>query len=130
MAAGGPMRLPRLSPTAQVVRDERRLIVLVDDGDDLELEGDTEKIGGLLRALDGRTPLSEIAVSGVSDEEIVEGVGLLADAGLVDDAADDERLTPVERERYDRQLRYFGEVGAEPRAVYQRRLAEATVCVL
>jgi bacteriocin biosynthesis cyclodehydratase domain-containing protein len=124
------VRLPRLNPTAQIVLDGPRLVVLVEGGDDLELEGNADEIRGLLSALDGRTPLSEIAVAGVSTEEIAEGIGLLADAGLVDDAADDELLTAEERARYDRQLRYFGEIGSEARAVYQRRLGDASVCVL
>ena len=126
------MRLPRLLPTAQVARHGDRLLILVEGEHDFELEGDPMLVMRLLRALDGTTPIDEIAARvGTQVEEVRAGIAALVEAGLVDDAAADlELLTPAEAERYDRQLRYFGDIGAEPRAVHQRRLGEATVCVL
>jgi molybdopterin-synthase adenylyltransferase len=51
---------------------------------------------------------------------------------LLDDAADDARVTARERARYDRQLRYFSDVasGPVPPSEYQRRLREARVLML
>ncbi len=52
--------------------------------------------------------------------------------GLLDDAADDARVSAREAARYDRQLRYFSDVssGAFPPSEYQRRLREARVVIL
>ena len=51
---------------------------------------------------------------------------------MVEDAADDELLAPGELARFDRQLRYFSDVGsaALPPSECQRRLREARVAVL
>ena len=61
-----------------------------------------------------------------------DSLAQLAELGLLDDAADDERVSARERARYDRQLRYFSDVssGALPPSEYQRRLREARVLIL
>jgi molybdopterin-synthase adenylyltransferase len=59
-------------------------------------------------------------------------VAQLSEIGLLDDAADDARVTARERARYDRQLRYFSDVssGPVPPSEYQRRLRDARVLML
>ena len=59
-------------------------------------------------------------------------IAQLTEIGLLDDAADDALVTARERARYDRQLRYFSDVSAQPVAPseYQRRLREARVLML
>ena len=51
---------------------------------------------------------------------------------MVEDAADDDLLAEGELERFDRQLRYFSDVGPNglPPSECQRRLREAKVAVL
>ena len=50
---------------------------------------------------------------------------------MIEDAADDELIDPAERERFDRQLRYFSDIGRGPvPSECQRRLREAKVAVL
>ena len=66
-------------------------------------------------------------------QDLAEALDALTADGLIEDAADDARhLDPAGLERYDRQLRYFGDLAGAgvPRAAAQARLEAATVAVL
>jgi bacteriocin biosynthesis cyclodehydratase domain-containing protein len=61
-----------------------------------------------------------------------DAIRALSEVSLLEDAADDDRLSPRERVRYDRQLRYFGDLASAgtPVSEYQRRLRDARVAML
>lgn len=85
----------------------------------------------LLAALDGSCSASGVAAR-VGEPAAVDAIEELFRLGLVEDAACDDVLHPVDRDRFERQLRYFGEL-VEPgrsRAEPQRRLAEARIVLL
>jgi len=134
--SGAPPRAPRLRPTLERVRtpDGHLLLVGGPDGDAYELAGDADQLDAFVSLLDGTRTVEQIAteLGTVSREEITEALGELLAAGLVDDAADDARwLSALDIERFDRQLRYFGDVApGAPRARAQARLGEASVAVL
>jgi bacteriocin biosynthesis cyclodehydratase domain-containing protein len=98
---------------------------------DLVLEGVGDRVPELVAALDGSRSLATleadfgaVAVAGVL--ELLEPEGLLEDAGAYD------ALPAADRERYDRQLRYFADVAPEGKSApdCQLRLREARVAVL
>ena len=130
---------PRLKATVEVFPASDRTIYLLRGGTepDFALE-ETPAARALLELLDGRRATTELAGGlaergvGASDEAVREAVGALHDAGLVEDARDDDRLSDHERARYERQLRYFGDVAPPEvsRAEYQLRLRDARVVVI
>lgn len=85
----------------------------------------------LLDALDGERSVGDLEerFGSIVTGTVREMIGL----GLVEDARDDELLSPAERERFDRQLRYFGDIaradGVTP-SECQRRLGAARVAIL
>ena len=101
------------------------------DDSDIVIERPDERARALLAALDGTRSVEELA-SEFGRERVAGTVEQLGSLGLLDDAADDARVTERERARYDRQLRYFSDVAgdAERPSEYQRRLREARVLML
>jgi bacteriocin biosynthesis cyclodehydratase domain-containing protein len=123
----------------EVVPDHDRVVLIRGTGDDLELAGPPERLRALLRLLDGTRTVEELApmalrlLPGLEREELLQALRDLADAGVLEDAASDGRLlTAAELQRYDRQLRYFGDLAPVqvPRASAQARLRDASVAVL
>ena len=118
-----PVR-PRLKATIDVVEASDGRVYLFRGGeDDFVIEPNGRPIAALLRGLDGSRD--------VDDPEVGACVAQLWELGLVEDAADDDPLG-AEVRRYERQLRYFGDVAPPrtPRAAYQQRLKDARVVVL
>jgi bacteriocin biosynthesis cyclodehydratase domain-containing protein len=98
---------------------------------DLVIEQPDEVTRELLTALDGSRTAAELEHD-FGPERVGDALGQLSKLGLLDDAADDERVTARERARYDRQLRYFSDLatGSLAPSDYQRRLREARVLIL
>jgi bacteriocin biosynthesis cyclodehydratase domain-containing protein len=121
------------------VADEERVLLVCGTSDDLELSGDPAGVLGLLGLLDGTRTVDALVAAvrsrcpALTRHDVVEAIDDLASAGVLEDAASDARhLSPADLQRYDRQLRYFGDLVdvSVPRAVAQARLREATVAVL
>jgi bacteriocin biosynthesis cyclodehydratase domain-containing protein len=139
---GHDRRRPRLKPTIEVIPDRDRLILMRSgrQNGDVALDGDPRVLAELLSQLDGTRGHTEIletlragAAPSLTAEDLDEALAALGADGLVEDAADDERhLDATGLERYDRQLRYFGDLAGAgvSRAAAQARLESATVAVL
>lgn len=123
---------PRLRRTLQRIDAPGGDVYLLDPGgrEDLEIKAPDESERRLLDALDGtrtRTAL-EAEFGGARVEEVIAALGRW---GAVEDAADDDRLEPEILARFDRQLRYFGDVSSGPvPSECQESLEGATVAVL
>jgi molybdopterin/thiamine biosynthesis adenylyltransferase len=93
--------------------------------------GDDPTARSVLRLLDGSRSPSEIAAV-VGEPSVADSIDELFHLGLVEDAACDDVLDPADRARFERQLRYFGELvpPGVSRAEPQRRLAAARVVLL
>ncbi|MCW3067137.1 MAG: hypothetical protein JWN32_4309, partial [Solirubrobacterales bacterium] len=131
-----PPRAPRLRPTLERVTtpDGRLLLAGGPEGDVHELAGDAAQLDSFLSLLDGTRTVDQVAaeLATASRDDVIEALHELTTAGLVDDAAEDARwLSDRDLQRFDRQLRYFGDLAPEvPRARAQARLAEVGVAVL
>ncbi|WP_445151220.1 TOMM precursor leader peptide-binding protein [Baekduia sp. Peel2402] len=109
-------------------------------GDDAVLTGDVAVLRFLLDQLDGTRSPQEIlnALRNGPAPELTlavldDALAALAAQAVVEDADDDAlHLDPAALERYDRQLRYFGDLAPAggSRAGAQARLRDATVTVL
>ncbi len=124
---------PRLKRTIERIDAPNGDVVLMrPSADDIRIAspGDEEK--RLLQALDGTSSKDELeARFGIPEVEDV--IAQMRQLDLLEDAADDELVPPAERARFDRQLRYFSDLGRDGGATpseCQARLREARVAVL
>jgi bacteriocin biosynthesis cyclodehydratase domain-containing protein len=123
---------PRLKRTTDSVRAAGDIYILRPGADaDLVIEQPDETTLALLDALDGTRTAAELERA-FGRHRVRGALDALAEVSLVEDAADDERLPARDRVRYDRQLRYFGDLASGGTAVseYQRRLRAARVVML
>ena len=127
------MELPRIKRTAELVTTAAGDIYVLrpTDDSDLRIEPPDAAARSLLTALDGTRTLGELERE-FGSEPVRDTLTRLSDVGLLDDAADDARVSAREAARYDRQLRYFSDVssGPLPPSEHQRRLREARVLML
>jgi molybdopterin/thiamine biosynthesis adenylyltransferase len=131
---------PRLKPTVEVFPARSGDLYFLRPGCEefvVRSAGAFER--ALLERLDGSRSVAELAgdlaARGLCDadgDQVAQAVSDLEAAGLVEDAHSDGRygLTASEIERFDRQLRYFGDLFRGPRAVPHARLRGSTVLVL
>ena len=127
------MERPRIKRTKELVtsRSGDVYVLRPTDDSDLRIEHPDATARALLSAIDGTRTRDELERE-FGAERTGVALAALAAAELLDDAADDERVSPRERTRHDRQLRYFSEVGSASVAPSerQRRLREARVLML
>ncbi len=98
---------------------------------DIRIEKPNEEQRQLLEALDGEHTLEQL-LEKFGEEEVADTISQLEELEAVEDAADDDLVPAAELARFDRQLRYFSDIG--PRGLApsdcQRRLREAKLAVL
>ncbi len=85
----------------------------------------------LLEALDGEHSLAGLRAE-FGAELVDDTIAQLQELEVIEDAADDDLIEPTEYARFDRQLRYFSDIGRGGLvpSECQRRLREAKVAVL
>jgi len=124
------MKRPRLKRTVEIVELDGDLVLMRNGRDDVRLEAPGVEELALLEALDGTCSPSDLMGR---FEKAAEHLVALGDVGLLEDAADEESVPTHELDRFDRQLRYFGDIaesdGPSP-SECQARLREATVAIL
>ena len=127
------MRKPRIKRTTEPLTKPNGDLVLMRPGleIDAEIQQPTADDKRLIAALDGEATLQQLHEE-FGRAEVDDTIAQLQELGLIDDGADDERLPPGELERFDRQLRYFSDVGDTELTPSERqdRLREAKVAVL
>ena len=82
-------------------------------------------------ALDGEHTLEDLHGE-FGAEKVDDTISQMQELEVIEDAADDDLIAPEERTRFDRQLRYFSDIGGGKLvpSECQRRLREAKVAVL
>jgi molybdopterin-synthase adenylyltransferase len=124
---------PRIKRTIERIdTPEGDVVLMRSSASDIRIESPGEQERHLLHALDGSSSKIELeARFGAS--EVEEVIAQMRGLDLLEDAADDELVPLAERERFDRQLRYFSDLthdGGVTPSECQARLREARVAVL
>ncbi len=127
------MRRPRIKRTTESFRSPEGDYYLrrPSAGQDVKIEQPDAKEVRLLEALDGTRTLEELHAEFGTDT-VDDAVSQMQELEVVEDAADDDLVDPAELARFDRQLRYFSDIGQDGLvpSECQRRLHEAKVAVL
>ena len=124
---------PRIKRTTESISSpDGDLYLLRPSADnDIRIEQPDEEDRRLLAALDGEHTLEQLQEE-FGAEAVGDLISQLQELAVVEDAADDDLLAPDELARFDRQLRYFSDVGSGglTPSECQRRLREARIAVL
>lgn len=98
---------------------------------DIRIEKPNEEQRQLLEALDGEHTLEQLRER-FGEEEVANTISQFEELEVVEDAADDDLVPAAELARFDRQLRYFSDIGPAglTPSECQRRLREAKLAVL
>jgi bacteriocin biosynthesis cyclodehydratase domain-containing protein len=127
------MLRPRIKRTTEPIRSPEGDVYLLRpsaDGD-IRIDKPSEEQRQLLEALDGKHTLEQLRER-FGEKEVGELISQFQELEVIEDAADDDLIPAAEWARFDRQLRYFSDVGTQalPPSECQRRLREAKVAVL
>jgi bacteriocin biosynthesis cyclodehydratase domain-containing protein len=126
------MLRPRIKRTTEPVASPDGDLYLMQPsvGRDIRIEKPSREQRELLDALDGEHTLEQLQEK-FGEEEVEELIAQFNELGVIEDAADDDLVPAAELARFDRQLRYFSDIGGElTPSECQRRLREAKVAVL
>lgn len=126
------MRRPRIKQTTEQIETPEGDVYLLrpSEGNDIRIEKPDAEERRLLAAIDGERTVEQLREE-FGAENVDDVIGQLRQFGVIEDAADYELLEPAELERFDRQLRYFSDIGGElSPSQCQERLREAKVAVL
>jgi bacteriocin biosynthesis cyclodehydratase domain-containing protein len=127
------LRKPRIKRTTEQIETPEGDVYLLrpSSENDIRIEKPDEGERRLLAAFDGEHTLEGLQEE-FGRENVDEVLAQLRELEVVEDAVDDERLAPGELERFDRQLRYFSDVGSGEMTASecQERLREAKIAVL
>ena len=127
------MQRPRIKRTTESIDSPEGDLYLLrpSAGSDIKIENPDADDRRLLAALDGDHTLAQLEEE-FGTQPVTELIAQLQELEVVDDGADDDRVEPAELARFDRQIRYFSDVGAPGLAPSecQRRLREAKVAIL
>ncbi len=126
------MQRPRIKRTTERIEAPNGDLYLLrpSAGTDVQIENPDRKGRELLDALDGTRPRAELERR-FGEEEVRDLLAQLEELSLVEDGADDDVIAAETIERFDRQLRYFGDVTTgPPPSEAQARLAASRIVVL
>ncbi|HVD41936.1 MAG TPA: TOMM precursor leader peptide-binding protein [Solirubrobacterales bacterium] len=127
------MRRPRIKRTTEEIETPEGDIYLLRPSadNDIRIEQPDAEERRLLAAVNGERTLEQLREEFGADE-VDDLMAQLKELEVVEDAADDELVPAAELERFDRQLRYFSDVGSGgiTPSECQQRLREAKVAVL
>jgi molybdopterin-synthase adenylyltransferase len=127
------LRRPRIKRTTEEIETPEGDVYLLRPSadNDIRIEQPDAEERRLLAAVDGESTLEELRAE-FGAEEVDDLIAQLGELEVVEDAADDELVPAAELERFDRQLRYFSDVGTGgiTPSECQERLREAKVAVL
>jgi len=126
------MLRPRIKRTTERIEAPNGDIYLLrpSAGTDVHIENPDENGRRLLDALDGSRTREQLDER-FGEDEVRDLLAQLEELGLAEDAADDDLIPAAIVERFDRQIRYFGDITTGPTpSQAQTRLSEARILVL
>jgi molybdopterin-synthase adenylyltransferase len=127
------MQRPRLKRTTQQMEAPNGDLYLLrpSAGADIHIEEPDSGGRRLLGALAEGTRTEAELIEEFGAKEVGDLLGQFEELGVVEDAADDDRIADSVVERFDRQLRYFSDITTGPTASEcQARLENARIAVL
>lgn len=127
------MRRPRIKRTTEPIDAPNGDLLLLrpNTNSSIEIGQPSERDKQLLAALDGEHTLEQLHAE-FGRELVDDTLAQLGELEVIEDGADYDLLAAGELQRFDRQLRYFSDMGGTetPPSERQRRLREAKVAVL
>jgi len=127
------MQRPRIKRTTEPIESPEGDVYLMrpSAGNDIRIEKPSEEQRQLLKALDGEHTLEQLQEK-FGEQEVGDLIAQFGELEVIEDATDDDLVPAAELARFDRQLRYFSDVGTQALtpSECQRRLREAKVAVL
>jgi molybdopterin-synthase adenylyltransferase len=126
------LQKPRLKRTTEQIETPEGDIYLLrpSEENDIRIEKPDAEERRLLEALDGEHGLGQLQEE-FGRETVDDVISQMRQLGVIEDAGDDELLEAGELERFDRQLRYFSDIGGElTPSQCQERLREARIAVM
>jgi bacteriocin biosynthesis cyclodehydratase domain-containing protein len=129
---GNALRKPRIKRTTEEIETPEGDIYLLRPSadNDIRIEKPDTEERRLLAAVNGDRTVEELRAE-FGAEEVDDLIAQLQELEVVEDADDDQLLAPAELARFDRQLRYFSDVGSGiTPSTCQEQLREAKVAVL
>lgn len=128
-----PLRRPRLKRTIEPIDAPNGDVHLMRAwAEDIRVPNPSVDERRLLEALDGTRSLQELEQE-FGAGEVRDTLAQMSELSLIEDAADEDTIPAIDKERLDRQLRYFSDVatqGGPSPAECLERLREARVAVL
>jgi bacteriocin biosynthesis cyclodehydratase domain-containing protein len=106
------MQRPRIKKTTEIIESPDGDVYLMrpSAGADIRIEGPDETQRRLLNSLDGMHTREQL-IAGFGMEPVADTLAQLGELGAIEDAADDDLLSSRDLARFDRQLRYFSDIG-------------------
>jgi bacteriocin biosynthesis cyclodehydratase domain-containing protein len=132
MTRQGQPRFPRVKRTVELIETpEGDLIFMRAAAESVRIAQPSDVDRALLAALDGTHSLNELEAT-FGSKAVRETLDGMRAYSLLEDAADYRDLPPELLDRFDRQLRYFSDIGPEDSspAKFQTRLRNARVSIL
>ena len=126
------MDRPRIKRTTQQMHAPNGDLYLLrpSAGADIHIEEPDAEGERLLNALDGQRTREQL-IEEFGKDEVCDLLAQLEELGVVEDAADDDRIAEVVVARFDRQLRYFSDISAGPTpSQCQESLEKSRIAVL
>lgn len=124
---------PRLKRTIEPIEAPNGDVLLMRAwGEDIRVPKPSDRDRRLLDALDGRRSTQDLEDEFGADE-VRDTLDQMSGLALLEDAVDEDAIPEIDRERLDRQLRYFSDLATEDGpspAECQERLREGSVAVL
>ena len=129
-----PSQRPRIKRTTEPVHspDGDLYLLRASADSDIRIENPDAKQRQLIEALDGKHTLAHLEEA-FGKVEVCDAINRLQEMEIIEDGADDDRLAAGELARFDRQLRYFSDIGASDGPTpseCQERLRDARIAVL
>lgn len=127
------MQRPRIKRTTEPIDSPEGDVYLLRPSaeNDIRIEKPEPEQRRLLEALDGEHTLGQLEEE-FGKQEVGDLISQLQELAVVEDAADEDLVPEPERLRFDRQLRYFSDIGDSETtpSECQARLRESRIAVL
>jgi hypothetical protein len=109
------MHRPRLKRTIEPVEiPDGDVVLMRTGGEDVRVVDPDSDEKAMLLALDGSKSIGDLGAR-FGAQQVGDAIARMQELDLIEDASDDDLVLTAELARFDRQLRYFSDVGGDGR---------------